>query len=79
VVLEEFGILESNYPVESMAASVAQNWQVQSCAYGIKGWSFWTWDTSNAEQVDGPFWPADLGAGLIAQALSPTVRPNPCN
>jgi hypothetical protein len=78
VVLEEFGVLESNYPVEGMAASVAQDWQVQSCAYGIKGWSFWTWDTSNGEQVDGPFWPADLGAGLIGKALSPAVRPDPC-
>jgi preprotein translocase subunit Sec61beta len=78
VVLEEFGILESNYPVESTAASVAQDWQVQSCAYGIKGWAFWTWDTSNAEQVDGPFWPADLGASLISNALSPAVRPDPC-
>ena len=78
VMLEEFGILESNYPVESTAASVAQDWQVQSCDYGIKGWAFWTWDTSNSEQVDGPFWPADLGAGLIAAALSPAVRPDPC-
>jgi hypothetical protein len=78
VVLEEFGVLESNYPVESTAASVAQNWQIQSCAYGIKGWAFWTWDTSNTEQVDGPFWPAALGAGLIAQALSPAIRPDPC-
>jgi hypothetical protein len=78
VVLEEFGVLESNYPVESTAASVAQSWQVQSCAYGIKGWSFWTWDTSNTEQVDGPFWPAALGAGLIAQTLSPAIRPDPC-
>jgi hypothetical protein len=79
VVLEEFGVLESDYPVETTAASVAQNWQVQSCAYGIKGWSFWTWDTSTAEQVPPPFWPAALGAGFIAQALSPAVRPDPCH
>ena len=78
VVLEEFGVLESNYPVESTAATVAHDWQVQSCAYGIKGWAFWTWDTSNSEQVDGPFWPASLGAGLISQTLSPAVRPDPC-
>ena len=78
VVMEEFGVLESNYPAESAAASVAHDWQVQSCAYGIKGWAFWTWDTSNAEQVDGPFWPASLGAGLIGQTLAPSARPNPC-
>jgi len=78
VVLEEFGVLESDYPVEATAASVAQNWEVQSCAYGIKGWSFWTWDTSTAEQVPPPFWPAALGAGFIAQTLSPAVRPDPC-
>jgi hypothetical protein len=64
VVLEEFGVLESDYPVETTAANVAQNWQVQSCAYGIKGWSFWT---------------AALSAGFIAQALSPAVRPDPCH
>jgi Cellulase (glycosyl hydrolase family 5) len=79
VVLEEFGVLESDYPVETTAANVAQNWQVQSCAYGIKGWSFWTWDTSTAEQVPPPFWPAALSAGFIAQALSPAVRPDPCH
>ena len=79
VVLEEFGVLESNYPVESTAATVAHDWQVQSCSYGIKGWAFWTWDTSNSEQVDGPFWPASLGAGLISQTLSPAVRPDPCS
>jgi hypothetical protein len=78
VVLEEFGVLEANYPVESNAATVAHDWQVQSCTYGIKGWGFWTWDTSNSEQVDGPFWPASLGAGLIAQTLSPATRPDPC-
>jgi Cellulase (glycosyl hydrolase family 5) len=78
VVLEEFGVLESDYPAESTAASVAHDWQIQSCAYGIKGWAFWTWDTSNSEQVDGPFWPASLGAGLISQTLSPVARPDPC-
>ena len=78
VVLEEFGVLESDYPAETTAASVAQSWQVQSCAYGIKGWSFWTRDTSTAEQGPPPFWPAALGAGLIAQALSPVARPDPC-
>jgi hypothetical protein len=78
VMLEEFGVLESDYPDEATAASIAQDWQVQSCAYDVKGWSFWTWDTSNTEQVDGPFWPADLGAARIANALSPASRPDPC-
>jgi len=81
VIMAEFGDLQSDYPVESTAAKIAHDWQVQSCTYGFKGWAWFTWDTTNAEYdlVGGPrYWSATMGSGLINQALAPAVRPDPC-
>lgn len=81
VVMAEFGELQSDYPVESTAATVAHDWQVQSCSYGFKGWVWFTWDTTNAEYdlVGGPrYWSATMGSGLVNQALAPAARPDPC-
>lgn len=81
VVMAEFGELQSDYPAESTAATVAHDWQVQSCSYGFKGWVWFTWDTTNAEYslVGGPlYWSATMGSGLINQALAPSARPDPC-
>jgi preprotein translocase subunit Sec61beta len=81
VVMGEFGELQSDYPVEGTAATIAHDWQVQSCLYGFKGWSWFTWDTTDAEYelVGGPlYWSASLGSGLINQALAPAARPDPC-
>jgi hypothetical protein len=81
VVMAEFGELQSDYPVESTAAAIAHDWQVQSCLYGFKGWAWFTWDTTDAEYelVGGPLYrSASLGSGLINQALAPAARPDPC-
>jgi hypothetical protein len=78
VMMGEFGALESDYPTEAIAATTVHDLQVQSCTFGFKAWLFWTWDTSNAEQVGPPFWPAILGDGLINQTLAPASRPDPC-
>jgi preprotein translocase subunit Sec61beta len=81
VVMGEFGELQSDYPVEGTAATIAHDWQVQSCLYGFKGWNWFTWDTTDAEYelVGGPlYWSASLGSGLINQALAPAARPDPC-
>lgn len=81
VVMAEFGELQSDYPVESTAAAIAHDWQVQSCLYGFKGWAWFTWDTTDAEYelVGGPlYWSASLESGLINQALAPAARPDPC-
>lgn len=81
VVMGEFGELQSDYPVEGTAATIAHDWQVQSCLYGFKGWNWFTWDTTDAEYelVGGPlYWSASLGSGLINQALAPAARQDPC-
>jgi hypothetical protein len=81
IVMGEFGELQSDYPIESVAATVAHDWQVQSCLYGFKGWVWFTWDTTNAEYdlVGGPrYWSVALGSGLINEALAPSARPDPC-
>ncbi|MFL6301539.1 MAG: hypothetical protein ACJ71N_13120 [Terriglobales bacterium] len=78
VVLGEFGVLESQFTTKAQASSALVDWQVQSCGVGINGWILWTWDLTDSEQTDGPFWWATAGDGSIANNLSPSVRPNPC-
>ncbi|MGC1387712.1 MAG: hypothetical protein WA807_06855 [Steroidobacteraceae bacterium] len=81
VVMGEFGAGEADYPVIAQAASVLQDWQVQSCAYSFKGWSLWTWDTDETEPGTpnpNPNWTALSGNGEINSALAPSVRPDPC-
>lgn len=49
-------------------------WQVDSCAHGFGGWLLWTWDT--AEQPE--FWTGVDEEQAIGRALSPGLRPDPC-
>ena len=79
----EFAAGEADYPVIAQAASVLQNWQIQSCAYSFKGWLLWTWDLEPGPNADGtpdlnPDWTALSGTGEINSALAPSIRPNPC-
>jgi Cellulase (glycosyl hydrolase family 5) len=78
VIIGEYGALESSYPTETLAVTAMHDTQVQTCASGIKGWVFWTWDTPEIEQPPEKFWPAFLGDGLINNALGPAQRPDPC-
>jgi hypothetical protein len=56
---------------EAGAAQVA----FLSCRYGIDGWLLWTWDT---EEHQAELWHGSSAGGLIAEALSPRARPDPC-
>jgi len=79
VIMGEFAAPQKDYPSVSQAATVLQNWQVQSCAYFFKGWLLWMWDTESAEQLPaGQDWWALADAGEINAALAPVNRPKPC-
>ena len=75
IVMGEFGAFISAYPTIADGAAGLQAWQIQSCAYDIKGWSLWTWDEENAA---ASIWNATAGDGSINRALAPTFRPDPC-
>ncbi len=74
ILLGEFGAEHGPYPTVEDAARTLVDWQVESCDYGFDGWLLWTWDTT--EQPE--FWNALDGGGTIEAALSPAVRPDPC-
>ncbi len=74
VIMGEFGGEVSRFASVTQAAQRFTRWQIESCAHGFDGWLFWTWDTQ--EQPD--FFNAKMENGLIAQALSPALRHDPC-
>jgi hypothetical protein len=74
IIMGEFGAFKFAYPSASEAATGLTFWQRQSCAYGIDGWLFWTWDS--AEQPE--LWNGLDGNGTIERALAPASRPDPC-
>jgi hypothetical protein len=52
--------------------------QVGTCDYGISGWLYWTWDTTEeANQLS--FFNGVEAGGLLGGALSPRNRPDPCS
>ena len=79
VVLGEFGEYTSEAPSPLAAAIDLIAWQRQSCdinGLAFSGWFTWTWDTAPSEQF-GLYNMVD-GNDAIAAALSPRIRPNPC-
>lgn len=74
VLMGESGAFRNVYNVVSDAAQALQQWQVDSCPLGFKGWLTWTWDTDEQPQI----WTAIDVLGQINAALSPVNRPNPC-
>jgi plastocyanin len=75
VIMGEFGAFKFSFPSPQDAASVLQEWQRDSCAYGFDGWLLWTWDTNEQPEL----WNALSGDGVIEQALAPATRPDPCS
>jgi hypothetical protein len=78
VVMAEIGAPTSAYTTLGAAAEVLQAWQAQSCGFGFDGWLLWTWNASGALPGEPEIWNAQSGAGLLARALAPSLRPNPC-
>ena len=76
VIMGEFGVFTSAAPTISSAATALKTWQVAGCAYGLKGWLLWTWDTDNLPPPT--LWNALSGDLSINGTLAPTARPDPC-
>ena len=79
IVFGEFGAYADPpvYVSPSDAAPALQQWEADSCAFGVDGWSLWTWDTES--QPDGVrLWNALADGGVLEHALAPNDRPDAC-
>lgn len=74
IVLGEFGAFSNVYPTAEIAAQALISWQAASCPLGFDGWLFWTWDAGGGGQV----WNGTDADAVIANALAPVNRPDPC-
>ncbi len=74
LLLGEFGAFQSANPDRAEAATAMVSWQTESCDWGFGGWLVWLW----GEKTDDEVITANSGDGEIARALSPSVRPDPC-
>ncbi len=75
LLLGEFGAFESAYPDHAEAAAAVARWQAESCDFGLGGWLVWFWGALKDDEVVT----ADAGDAAVARALSPRVRPDPCD
>jgi plastocyanin len=78
VVLGEFGAFKYAYPTPQDGQLALLAVEADSCPYGIDGWTHWSWDTSEYGTGELPQWEGSAAGGVIDQALSPQLRPDPC-
>jgi hypothetical protein len=81
-MMGEFEARTQPFPVEADAASALKQWEIDSCQlFGFNGWSLWSWDTNDLDQVApaSQHWYATSGTGLVNGALAPAYRPDPCS
>lgn len=74
LLLGEFGAFEDAYPDPADGAAAIARYQAESCAWGFSGWLVWFWGADADDEVH----PADANGGIVADAVSPLVRPDPC-
>jgi hypothetical protein len=78
VILGEFGALRQAFGDDVNAAAQAmRSLQVDTCARGVSGWLFWTWDTDD-DPTQRQFFTASDSSGTINHVLAPAKRPDPC-
>jgi F5/8 type C domain len=74
LLLGEFGAFEQAYPDASEGAAAMARWQAASCDLGFGGWLLWFWGADKDDEV----YTADANDAVVASAVSPLVRPDPC-
>jgi F5/8 type C domain/Cellulase (glycosyl hydrolase family 5) len=74
ILLGELGASRSAYPSLDETPYALQDWQRESCRFGVDGWLVRTWNT----EEDAARWNALSGDGTIERALAPLNRPDPC-
>ncbi|WP_053207718.1 hypothetical protein [Jiangella muralis] len=78
VINGEFGAQRDRYGNDiDRAAAAMRDHQIESCAFNLTGWLFWTWDTDD-DDVQQLFFRGNEAGGVIDQQLSPVNRPDPC-
>ena len=75
LLLGEFGAFEDAYPDPDEAAAAMARFQAESCDWGFGGWLLWFWGAAEDDEV----MTADAHDAAIARAISPEVRPDPCD
>jgi hypothetical protein len=78
VVVGQFGAFEYAYPTPQDGELALRSVEADSCVYGIDGWTHWSWDTAEFATGERRLWAGDAAGGVIDQALSPQLRPDPC-
>jgi hypothetical protein len=78
-VIGEFGAFQYAYANAADADLALRGVEAESCPYGIDGWLFWSWDTTEFGSGENPLWSGTAAGGQIAQALGPRLRPDPCD
>ena len=76
LLLGEYGAYRFRYPTPSEAVDGMTSLQRETCGLGFDGWLLWTWDTPTP--VWPQMWSGISEGGLLAGALGPRLRPNPC-
>lgn len=77
VINGEFGTERRWFGTISEAGQALTDHQVGTCDHGISGWLFWTWDTDE-DPTQRLFYRGNEAGGVIASALAPRHRPDPC-
>ncbi|GBD86065.1 F5/8 type C domain protein [bacterium BMS3Abin02] len=73
-IMAEFGGFTFVFGSPEEAAAGIEEWQVESCRYGLIGWMFWHWTGTADHEV----WTGSEGSGVIRTVLAPANRPDPC-
>lgn len=77
VINGEFGTQRQWFGSIDAARHALVMHQLGSCDFGISGWLYWTWDTTE-DATQRTFFNAVESGGVLATALSPKERPDPC-
>ncbi len=78
VMLGEFGAFKSQYNNNITAAAYGmRDLQIESCAFDITGWLFWTYDTDETRN-QRRLYTLIQNNGAINGQLAPSVRDDPC-
>ncbi len=75
LLLGEYGAFEFAYPDPDDAAAAMARWQASSCEWGFGGWLLWFWGADKDDEVIT----AEVFDARVARAVSPLVRPDPCD
>ena len=75
LVMSEVGMVRGLYPDPVAAQSFLLGHLATSCAYGVAGWMFWDWDTTEGGDI---WWTALQNTQALNNAFAPVLWPSVC-